>query len=84
MTYGAWQTPDIRSAVHSHASTTAELRAEGIYRIITPAECIAELKGMGEGAAGSLHPFCGGMPIDTAWKYLSNYVEKVLGKLTTA
>ena len=38
----------------------------------------------GEGAAGSLHPFCGGMPIDTAWKYLSNYVEKVLGKLNAA
>jgi hypothetical protein len=84
MTYGSWQTPDIQSAVHSHASTAAELRREGIYRIITPAECIAELKGAGEGAAASLHPFCGGMPIDTAWKYLSNYVEKVLGKLATS
>jgi len=83
MTYSAWQTPDIRSAVHSHASTPAELRAEGIYRIMTPDESIAELKGLGEGAAAGLHPFCGGMPIDTAWKYLSNYVEKVLGKLTT-
>ena len=83
-TYASWQTPDIKSAVHSHATSPAELRAEGIYRIVTPAECIAEIKGAGDAAAVSLHPFCGGMPIDTAWKYLSNYVEKVLGQLTAS
>jgi len=44
---------------------------------------IKELKAAGDGAAASLHPFCGGMPVDTAWKYLTNYVEKVQAKLTT-
>lgn len=84
MTYSSWQTPDIRSAVHSHASTTAELRAEGIYQILTPAEVIAEVKAAGDAAVVSLHPFCGGMPIDTAWKYLTNYTEKVLDKLSAS
>ena len=83
MTYSSWQTPDIRSAVHSHATTPAELRAEGIYRIMTPAEVLAEIKAAGDQAAVGLHPFCGGMPIDTAWKYLTNYTEKVLGKLSS-
>lgn len=82
MTYSSWQTPDIKSAVHSHATTPAELRAEGIYRIMTPAEVLDEVRAAGDQAAVSLHPMCGGMPIDTAWKYLETYVDKVLTKLS--
>ena len=36
--YSKWQTSDISSAVHSHASTPEELREEGIYQIVTPQE----------------------------------------------
>lgn len=66
--YSSWQTSDISSAVHSHAETPEELRAEGIYQIITP------------GAAAALervihHPLCGGMPIDAAWESLQLYVD---------
>ena len=39
--YAGWQTPDIHSAVHSHATTVDELRAEGIYEVLTPDECVA-------------------------------------------
>jgi hypothetical protein len=77
-TYHTWQTSDIRSAVHSHATTVEELRAEGIYQILTPEECIARAKTQGELAAFNLHPLCGGMPIDAAWESLHLYVEKVL------
>ena len=33
--YSKWQTSDISSAVHSHATTPEELREEGIYQILT-------------------------------------------------
>ena len=36
--YSKWQTSDISSAVHSHATTPEELREEGIYQILTPQE----------------------------------------------
>ncbi|MEE3015421.1 MAG: LLM class flavin-dependent oxidoreductase, partial [Actinomycetota bacterium] len=36
--YSKWQTSDISSAVHSHATTPEELREEGIYQIVTPQE----------------------------------------------
>jgi alkanesulfonate monooxygenase SsuD/methylene tetrahydromethanopterin reductase-like flavin-dependent oxidoreductase (luciferase family) len=77
-TYAAWQTPDIQSSVHSHATTTDELRAEGIYQVLTPEEVVARAKELGELAAFNLHPLCGGMPVDTAWESVQLYVDKVL------
>lgn len=77
-TYAAWQTPDIKSAVHSSASTPEELRAEGIYRIITPDEAIKLAKEGGDEFSFALHPLCGGMPIDRGWEFLQLFVDKVL------
>jgi alkanesulfonate monooxygenase SsuD/methylene tetrahydromethanopterin reductase-like flavin-dependent oxidoreductase (luciferase family) len=76
-TYASWQTADIKSAVHSHASTVDELRAEGIYRIITPDEAIDEAKAGGEQFTFNFHPLCGGMPIDRGWEFLQLYVDEV-------
>ena len=80
-TYGSWQTPDIRSAVHSHATTVEELRAEGIYQILTPDECVDRARAQGDAAAFNLHPRCGGMPIDKGWESLQLYVESVLPRI---
>ncbi len=43
----------------SGATTVAELRAEGVYRILTPDECVA--LGLDNVV---LHPLAGGMPVD--------------------
>jgi alkanesulfonate monooxygenase SsuD/methylene tetrahydromethanopterin reductase-like flavin-dependent oxidoreductase (luciferase family) len=79
--YASWQTPDISSAVHSHATTPEELRAEGIYQVLTPDECVARARRQGPAAAFMLHPLVGGMPIDRAWESLTLYTEKVLPRL---
>jgi hypothetical protein len=80
-TYHSWQTPDIKSAVHSYASTVDELRAEGIYRILTPDECVEMARADGEAAAFNLHPMCGGIPVDKAWEHLQLFVDKVLPRV---
>jgi hypothetical protein len=80
-TYASWQTPDIHSAVHSHASTAEELRAEGIYQVLTPDQCIERAKAQGDFAAIVLHPMVGGMPPEVGWESLHLYVEKVLPTL---
>ena len=82
MTYGSWQTPDIKSAVHSHASSVEELRAEGMYRFVTPDEVVAEAKAAGDAYSFNLHPLCGGMPIDKGWEMLQLYADKVLPALS--
>jgi alkanesulfonate monooxygenase SsuD/methylene tetrahydromethanopterin reductase-like flavin-dependent oxidoreductase (luciferase family) len=76
-TYAGWQTPDIHSAVHSHATTAEELRAEGIYRVLTPEQCVEENKAKGEFATAVLHPMVGGMPPEIGWESLRLFVDKV-------
>ncbi|OEJ24804.1 luciferase [Streptomyces agglomeratus] len=75
-TYASWQSKDITSAVRSRATGVEELRAEGVYRVVTPDECVGL-------AAGSLvlHPLCGGMPVDEGWRSLHLFAENVLPRL---
>ncbi|MEU4035818.1 LLM class flavin-dependent oxidoreductase [Streptomyces collinus] len=75
-TYASWQSGQIRSAVRSTASTVAELRAEGVYRILTPAECVA----LGADSL-VLHPLAGGMPVEEGWRSLRLFAERVLPEL---
>ncbi|WP_415951494.1 LLM class flavin-dependent oxidoreductase [Streptomyces sp. KLOTTS4A1] len=74
--YRSWQNKDIKSAVSSGAGTVEELRAEGVYRILTPEQCVAAA----DSTLGNLvlHPLCGGMPIDEGWRSLQLFTEQVL------
>ncbi len=71
-TYASWQSKDIRSAVRSAATTVAELREEGVYRIVTPGELAAL-----EADSLVLHPLCGGMPVEEGWRSLRLFCEAV-------
>ncbi|RCH64664.1 LLM class flavin-dependent oxidoreductase [Streptomyces sp. SDr-06] len=75
-TYASWQSKDIRSAVKSSAGSVAELRAEGVYRIVTPEECAS----LGADSL-VLHPLCGGLPVDEGWRSLHLFCERVLPAL---
>ncbi|MEV5611713.1 LLM class flavin-dependent oxidoreductase [Streptomyces sp. NPDC052225] len=76
-TYASWQSGDIKSAVKSGATTVEELRAEGVYRILTPDECLAQ--GLDNFV---LHPLSGGMPLDEGWRSLRLFCENVVPRLT--
>jgi alkanesulfonate monooxygenase SsuD/methylene tetrahydromethanopterin reductase-like flavin-dependent oxidoreductase (luciferase family) len=80
--YQSWQTPDVHSAVSSRARTVDELRAEGIYEILTPNQAIARCREDGQLATMVLHPLCGGIPVDRAWETVNLYVDRVLPALT--
>jgi alkanesulfonate monooxygenase SsuD/methylene tetrahydromethanopterin reductase-like flavin-dependent oxidoreductase (luciferase family) len=82
-TYASWQSADISSAVASAATTPAELRAEGIYTCLTPAECLDISRTESDPSGGTLllHPLCGGMPIDAGWESLQLFRDKVLPHL---
>ncbi|MFI7321761.1 LLM class flavin-dependent oxidoreductase [Streptomyces venezuelae] len=78
-TYASWQNKDIRSAVKSTATTVEELRAEGVYRVLTPDECVRYAKSGPDSLI--LHPLSGGMPIDEGWRSLHHFCENVLPRL---
>ncbi|MET9447621.1 LLM class flavin-dependent oxidoreductase [Streptomyces cinerochromogenes] len=75
-TYASWQSGEIRSAVRSAATTVAELRAEGVYRVLTPEQCVAQ--GLDSLV---LHPLAGGMPVEEGWRSLRLFAERVLPAL---
>ncbi|MDH6453165.1 MULTISPECIES: LLM class flavin-dependent oxidoreductase [unclassified Streptomyces] len=75
-TYASWQSGDIRSAVRSAATSVEELRSEGVYRILTPDQCV-EL-GLDNLV---LHPLAGGMPVEEGWRSLRLFAERVLPAL---
>ncbi|MFC9792606.1 LLM class flavin-dependent oxidoreductase [Streptomyces sp. NPDC057695] len=76
-TYASWQSKDIRSAVRSAATTVAELRAEGVYRVVTPQECLAL-----DPESLVLHPLCGGMPPEEGWRSVRLFCDEVVPRLT--
>jgi alkanesulfonate monooxygenase SsuD/methylene tetrahydromethanopterin reductase-like flavin-dependent oxidoreductase (luciferase family) len=73
--YSSWQTPDQRSLVHVRATTLEELRASGVYRVLTPEQCV---KHAHEGGHVILHPLMGGMPPDLGWEGLRLFESEVL------
>ncbi|MFI6567027.1 LLM class flavin-dependent oxidoreductase [Streptomyces sp. NPDC050534] len=76
-TYASWQSGDIRSAVKSSATTVEDLRTEGVYRILTPDQCVdLGLDNL------VLHPLAGGMPPEEGWRSLRLFTERVLPRLT--
>ncbi|MER6738039.1 LLM class flavin-dependent oxidoreductase [Streptomyces puniciscabiei] len=72
-TYASWQSGEISSAVRSAATTVEELRAEGVYRVLTSQECVA----LGAGSL-VLHPLVGGMPVEEGWRSLRLFAERVV------
>ncbi|HEX3706128.1 MAG TPA: LLM class flavin-dependent oxidoreductase, partial [Mycobacteriales bacterium] len=77
--YGAWQaqTDNLATGFVS-VSDAAELRAKEQYRILTPADYLADLAAAGDFAFAMLHPMCGGIPPELAWPGLELFADRVL------
>jgi alkanesulfonate monooxygenase SsuD/methylene tetrahydromethanopterin reductase-like flavin-dependent oxidoreductase (luciferase family) len=57
----------------TRAKTVAELRdSPGAYGILTPDEAVAVVR---SGTPLALHPLCGGLPPEIAWRYLENVAQ---------
>jgi alkanesulfonate monooxygenase SsuD/methylene tetrahydromethanopterin reductase-like flavin-dependent oxidoreductase (luciferase family) len=77
-TYAAWQTPDQRSSMHVDAQTIDDVRKSGVYRVVTPDECLALANETGRII---LHPLMGGMPPQLGWQGLKLFESKVLPRI---
>src|SRR5262249_27342640 len=80
-TYAAWQTPDQRSQVHVKAQTIDDVKASGVYKVVTPDECVALAQANGRVI---LHPLMGGMPAKLGWEGLELFEKRVLPRLRAA
>jgi alkanesulfonate monooxygenase SsuD/methylene tetrahydromethanopterin reductase-like flavin-dependent oxidoreductase (luciferase family) len=80
--YSGWQPATQQSStVHSRAKTVDELRREGLYRVLTPEQCLERARAQGPWAAFVLYPLCGGIPPELAFESVRLYADEVLAKL---
>lgn len=72
--YGKWHHPTRRAYAESFATDLEALRAEGKYRIVTPAQAVDIVR-----QTNSLHlaPLVGGLPLDIGWESLRLFEEQV-------
>jgi alkanesulfonate monooxygenase SsuD/methylene tetrahydromethanopterin reductase-like flavin-dependent oxidoreductase (luciferase family) len=80
-TYAAWQTPDQRSQVHVSGDDAESLRRSGVYRVVTPDECVALARETGRVI---LHPLMGGLDPDLGWRSLRLFAREVLPRIRAA
>ena len=78
--YGLWQAQDDLATPYRTVSDADELRESGRYRVLTPAEFVAEQQ-LAPDPFLMLHPMCGGMPVDLAWSSLHLFEHDVLPAL---
>jgi len=78
-TYDSWQSGDHLSSFRvQDAKSPDDVRASGIYRVLTPKECIEFARDNG---GLTLHPLMGGIPADIAWQSLELFEREVLPAL---
>lgn len=77
--YDEWQEPGHDSSYRVRGATAVDdMRASGIYRVVTPDECI-DLARAQRGL--TLHPLMGGIPAPIAWHSLELFEHEVLPAL---
>jgi alkanesulfonate monooxygenase SsuD/methylene tetrahydromethanopterin reductase-like flavin-dependent oxidoreductase (luciferase family) len=79
LSYNSWQTGDHDNVAASAATTADELKASGMWRVVTPDECVQLARELGSIV---LHPLMGGIPTELGWSSLQLYVDKVAPELT--
>lgn len=81
--YGAWMGAAGLGAQGGYVSVADEaaLRATGQYRVVTPDDMVADLKGQGPMAFVLFHPLVGGTPPALGWESLRLFEHEVLPRL---
>jgi alkanesulfonate monooxygenase SsuD/methylene tetrahydromethanopterin reductase-like flavin-dependent oxidoreductase (luciferase family) len=82
--YAEMQTSGNRSMQVSDAKDPDELLREGIYRIVTPDECVALAEELGPAGTIIMRPLMSGMPAEMGWESLELMREKVLPRIRPA
>jgi alkanesulfonate monooxygenase SsuD/methylene tetrahydromethanopterin reductase-like flavin-dependent oxidoreductase (luciferase family) len=77
-TYASWQTPGQRSAMHVEGQTADDVRKSGVYRVVTPEECVRLAQ---ESGRIVLHPLMGGIAPEFGWESLRLFEKKVLPRI---
>ena len=82
--YGRWAAESGANTGYAPAISADELRARGLYQVVTPSACVDLLRRIGSGASLTLHPLMGGLDPELAWESLRLFEHQVLPSLDPA
>lgn len=80
--YNAWHNTT-RSLVRDSSESVEEMRAAGVYVVLTPEDLIARCVSR-EIRVVSSHPLCGGLPAEASWESLRLVCETVMPAVKAA
>ncbi len=81
--YGRWMADTRTAGPYEPMADAAALRASGMYRVVTPEECIALANDLGPTGTLLLHPLMGGLAPDVGWSSLELFTARVLPRIRT-
>jgi hypothetical protein len=67
--------------MYNLATDVDDVRAQGMYRVLTPDLLLAEIEAAGPHGFVLFHPLLGGIPPDSAWRGLRLFEQDVLTHL---
>lgn len=79
--YGEWLAAAGTGRQYRPVADLDELRATGVYRIVTPAECLALARELGPAGRLEFHPLVGGADPEIGWSGLRLFAAEVLPTL---
>lgn len=78
--YQSWRAESTTSYVRDDSETVEEMRAKGVYVVLTPDELIERCRSKAIRLVTS-HPACGGLPAEPSWQSLRLISETVIPAL---
>jgi alkanesulfonate monooxygenase SsuD/methylene tetrahydromethanopterin reductase-like flavin-dependent oxidoreductase (luciferase family) len=82
--YGRWAAASGADTGYAPVEDPDALRAQGLYRVVTPKECVELIERTGPDGSLTLHPLMGGLDPDFAWHSLTLFEHEVLPALDPA
>ena len=79
--YGEWTAETPGASTFQPISDPDALREHGLYRVLTPDECVAYGNALADHELLVLHPLVGGLTPDEGWASLELFATKVLPQL---
>lgn len=76
--YGGWAEAAGLDTGYRRVGGRASLRDDPEYRVMSPADCVGYLRGLGPAATIPVNPMMGGIPPELAWSSLRTLVDEVM------
>jgi hypothetical protein len=78
--YSSWRRSGVERSFSNTSQSADELRATGVYAILTPDQALARIKAASADYMLIVQPLTGGLPIERAWRCMELFGE-VMGRV---